>query len=212
MATGSDVVRPELAWPPAAAARLRGDVVEVARLVPERDAAALHEALDDGEIWRHLAERPGSPQDHARVLARRLAEGRVIWLVRLVRPYRGLPAATVVGTSSYLNVSARDARLEIGATAYRRQLWATAVNPETKLLLLGYAFETLGAARVQLVTDERNLRSRRAIERLGATQEGILRSHQRRADGTLRDTVVFSILHDEWPEVRAGLRARVSAG
>ena len=86
-------------------------------------------------------------------------------------------------------MSVADARLEIGLTAYRPQVWASVVNPECKLLLLGLAFEALGAGRVQLKTDVRNERSQRAIARLGARHEGTLRRYQRRADGTVRDTV-----------------------
>ncbi len=83
------------------------------------------------------------------------------------------------------------------------------MNPETKLLLLGHAFDVLGAGRVQLKTDVRNVRSQQAIARLGARYEGTLRRYQRRADGTVRDTVLFSILAEEWPAVRDALRARL---
>jgi RimJ/RimL family protein N-acetyltransferase len=102
-----------------------------------------------------------------------------------------------------------DARLEVGSTAYPPAVWGGVVNPEVKLLLLGHAFEDLGAGRVQLKTDVRNTRSQQAIARLGATYEGTLRRYQRRADGTVRDTVLFSITTEEWPRVRDGLRARL---
>jgi RimJ/RimL family protein N-acetyltransferase len=111
--------------------------------------------------------------------------------------------------SSYLEVSPADARLEIGFTAFTPDVWGTAVNPECKLLLLGHAFEDLRCGRVQLKTDIRNVRSQRAIDRLGARHEGVLRRYQRRADGTVRDTVLFSIVAEEWPAVRDGLRARL---
>jgi RimJ/RimL family protein N-acetyltransferase len=112
--------------------------------------------------------------------------------------------------SSYLEVSVHDARLEIGATAYRPSVWASAVNPDTKLLLLGYAFDDLHVGRVQLKTDVRNTRSQRAIARLGARCEGTLGRFQRRADGTVRDTVLFSILAEDWPRVRDGLQSRLA--
>ena len=99
---------------------------------------------------------------------------------------------------------------KIGFTTYAPGVWGSAVNPETKLLLLGYAFERLGAGRVQLKTDVRNVRSQLAIARLGARYEGTLRRYQRRADGTVRDTVLFSILAEEWPAVRDGLLARAA--
>ena len=99
-------------------------------------------------------------------------------------------------------MSPADGRLEIGSTSYARSCWGTSINPETKLLLLSYAFDTLGAGRVQLKTDARNSRSQQAIARLGATYEGTLRRYQRRADGSIRDTVMFSITVDDWPAVR----------
>ena len=99
--------------------------------------------------------------------------------------------------------------LEIGFTAYDPRVWGSAVNAEAKLLLLGHAFEALGAGRVQLKTDVRNERSQRAIARLGARHEGTLRRYQRRSDETIRDTVLFSILSEEWPGVREGLNDRL---
>jgi RimJ/RimL family protein N-acetyltransferase len=89
-------------------------------------------------------------------------------------------------------------------------VWGTVVNPQTKLLLLGHAFDDLGAGRVQLKTDIRNVRSQQAIARLGATYEGVLRRYQRRADGTVRDTVLFSVIAEQWPSVRERLQARLA--
>ena len=129
----------------------------------------------------------------------------------MVTPLAGLAAGSVAGTSSYLDVSVPDARLEIGSTAYDRRVWGTAVNPEAKLLLLSHAFDVLGAGRVQLKTDVRNHRSQQAIARLGARYEATLRRYQRREDGTVRDTVLFSILAEEWPAVRDGLEAPARA-
>jgi RimJ/RimL family protein N-acetyltransferase len=206
-----DVVWPALAWPMDPAIELHGDVVSLTGVRdPEHDARELFAALDDDRVWQHVAGRPdGIPALEER-LRRALEPGpQFQWIVRLAVPYRGLDAGTVVGQTSYLDVSAPDARLEIGSTVYRREVWASAVNPETKLLLLGNAFDALGAGRVQLKTDIRNERSQRAIDRLGARYEGVLRRHMRRADGTVRDTVMFSILADEWPDVRRGLNERV---
>jgi RimJ/RimL family protein N-acetyltransferase len=114
-----------------------------------------------------------------------------------------------VGTSSYLDVSVHDARLEVGSTAYTPAVWGSAVNPEAKLLMLEHAFEVLNVGRVQLKTDVRNTRSQQAIARLGATYEGTLRRYQRRTDGSVRDTVMFSVAAEEWPDVRAGLQRRL---
>jgi RimJ/RimL family protein N-acetyltransferase len=112
--------------------------------------------------------------------------------------------------SCYLDVAVSDARLEIGATIYRPSVWGTAVNPDTKLLLLGYAFDELHVGRVQLKTDVRNTRSQRAISYMGARHEGTLGRYQRRADGTVRDSVLFSVLAEDWPRVRQGLARRVA--
>lgn len=115
----------------------------------------------------------------------------------------------IVGTTSYLDVSVNDARLEIGSTMYAPGEWGSLLNPTCKYLLMGHAFEVLGMGRVQLKTDIRNLRSRSAIERLGARREGILRRYQRRMDGTVRDTVMYSVIAEEWSTVRDGLLARI---
>jgi RimJ/RimL family protein N-acetyltransferase len=199
-----------MTWPPAPGVVLSGRSVSLTPCVPEADASALFEALDRDPVWQHLAGRPRAAQEYAATLNKQLAEGRFIWIVRLAAEQAGLAAGSVVGTTSYLEVAPRDARLEIGGTAYRPELWATRVNPEAKLLLLQFAFEQLGAGRVQLKTDVRNQRSQRAIARLGARYEGTLRRYQRRDDGTVRDTVLFSILAEEWPAVREGLLARLA--
>ncbi len=204
-----DTPWPAMAWPPSPETVLAGEVVQLCPVVPDRDAAELFAALDHDEVWRHVAGRPRDPDDLAALLAAGIDAGRLPWLVRLVRGWGGLAGGAVVGMSSYLDVSVHDARLEIGFTSYTPAVWGGAVNPETKLLLLGHAFDTLGAGRVQLKTDVRNVRSQQAIARLGASYEGTLRRYQRRADGTVRDTVLFSILAEEWPAVRTGLRDRL---
>jgi RimJ/RimL family protein N-acetyltransferase len=199
-------------WPPAADVELRGRTVVLTPAVPGRDAGELFAALDSDVVWQHVAGRPAGPDQAGRMLRQWHASGRLPWLVRLLRPVAGLPAGAVAGMSSYLDVSVNDARLEIGGTAYAPPLWGSPVNPETKLLLIGHAFDVLGAGRVQLKTDVRNTRSQQAIARLGAHCEGTLRRYQRRADGTVRDTVVFSVLAEEWPAVREGLLARLAEG
>jgi RimJ/RimL family protein N-acetyltransferase len=143
------------------------------------------------------------------------------WIARAVEERDAgdrLPFAVVlaedgraVGSSSYLDIAPGDGRLEIGATWYGREWWRTFVNPEAKLLLLGHAFDELGATRVAFRTDAANARSRSAIERLGAVFEGIHRHREHRPDGTLRDTAFYSILAAEWPAVRAGLEERLTA-
>ena len=115
----------------------------------------------------------------------------------------------IVGTTSFLDVAVNDARLEIGSTMYVPSEWGTDLNPTCKYLLMSYAFGELGMGRVQLKTDIRNVRSRNAIERLGARFEGVLRRYQRRADGTMRDTVLYSVTAEDWPVVRDGLISRM---
>ena len=115
----------------------------------------------------------------------------------------------VVGCTRYANISVKDGRLEIGWTWIGRDWQRSAVNTEAKYLMLRHAFETLGCTRVELKTDGLNQKSRDAILRLGAKQEGVLRKHTLTYSGRIRDTVYFSILDDEWPTVRAGLEARL---
>jgi RimJ/RimL family protein N-acetyltransferase len=205
-----DAAWPPLAWPQASDVLLTGENVRLRRLVPERDAAELFEALNDEATWAHVAHRPRNAAEYASLLAAAPAGGRFPWVVQLVRPLGAFDAGSIVGTTSFLDVSPLDGRLEIGSTSYARQCWGTSINPETKLLLLAYAFEELGAGRVQLKTDARNVRSQQAIARLGASYEGTLRRYQRRADGSIRDTVMFSITVDDWPVVRDGLQERLA--
>jgi RimJ/RimL family protein N-acetyltransferase len=116
-----------------------------------------------------------------------------------------------VGMTRYLNIEEAHRKLEIGSTWYEPSVWAGAVNPECKLLLMRHAFETLGFQRVEYKTDARNARSRAAILKLGATQEGIFRKHMIMPDGHVRDSVWFSIIDSEWPVVKAGLEKRLAA-
>jgi RimJ/RimL family protein N-acetyltransferase len=124
------------------------------------------------------------------------------WMIRDTRT--GDP----IGMTTYCNISQPDLRVEIGYTWMRRGAQSTGVNPDAKRLLLGHAFDTLGCNAVYFHTHWHNRQSRAAIERLGAKQDGVLRSYQV-YKGTVRDTVVFSIVNVEWPAVRQGLDARI---
>jgi len=119
---------------------------------------------------------------------------------------------TVVGSTRFYDLDPSVPRLSIGYTWYAPSVQRTGLNTETKLLLLTHAFETLGCVSVYLETSWFNHASRTAIARLGAKQDGVLRNHRRHADGSLRDTVVFSILHSEWPGVKSNLRHRLEKG
>jgi RimJ/RimL family protein N-acetyltransferase len=206
-----DVHWPVAQWPPGPDVHLRGTWVELTPTT-SRDAHGLRVALDHDHVWEHLVGGRLPDDTTARHwITDVLDRGWFPWTVRLRRPVAGHAAGTVVGWSSYLEVSPKDARLEIGNTAYDPSVWGTVVNPETKLLLFGHAFDDLHMGRVQLKTDIRNHRSQQAIARLGAQYEGVLRRYQRRGDGTVRDTVLFSIVAEDWPGVRADLGDRVSA-
>lgn len=135
---------------------------------------------------------------------------RTAYTVRLVGDSELGSEGTVVGTSSLGDVDVVNEHLHLGWTTYATRWWGTTVNPEAKLLLLTHAFEDCGFGRVRIQTDIVNERSQAAIARLGATREGVLRRHMKRADGTFRDTVVFSVVVDEWPAVRAALQARLA--
>ena len=193
-----DVVWPQAQWPPPHA--LEGAHVTLTQFVPD-DAPELFAALDHDACWDHVAGRPSTAEEYAATLAQAPQAGRWPWVVR--------KGAEVVGTTSYLDVSLPDARLEIGSTAYSPTVWATEVNPACKLLLMSWAFDH-GFGRVQLKTDIRNRRSQAAIAKLGATYEGVLRRYQRRQDGTVRDTVMYSVTAEDWPGVRERLRARLA--
>jgi N-acetyltransferase len=158
----------------------------------------------DADVWRFLSLP--QPLDAAAMTA--LVDAatadpdRVAWAV--------VAAGQAVGSTSFLDVDLAVGGLEIGWTWYAREVWATSVNPACKLLLLGHAFDDLGAQRVTLKLDARNTRSFRAVERLGARYDGTLRHHRLRPDGTVRDSAYFSILAAEWTQVRAGLTARLA--
>ncbi len=194
-----DVPWPDASWPvPGDTVLEHGDVD--LRPSSTADADELFAVLDDDRVWTHVRGRPGTAAAMAESLAAAEDNGRYPWTVR--------QGGRVVGTTSFLEVSPVDARLEIGFTLYAPAVWGTHVNPSCKLLLMRWAFDH-GFGRVQLKTDIRNARSQQAIARLGATYEGVLRRYQRRQDGSVRDTVVFSVTAEEWPDVRSGLLARL---
>jgi N-acetyltransferase len=117
-----------------------------------------------------------------------------------------LASGRVAGATRYLNIIPKDRGLEIGGTWYGIEFQRTAINTECKYLLIAHAFETLGAIRVQLKTDSRNERSQKAIERIGAKKEGVLRNHMILPDGYIRHSVFYSILDTEWPDVKRNLK------
>lgn len=171
----------------------------------DRHVPDLLAAGADPDVWSWMPWP--RPRDEAGMAALLERERRV------ALPFAQLDAATgrAVGVTTYRDVVAEHRTLEVGGTWLGRPWWRTAINTEAKLLILGHAFETLGANRVAIKTDIRNERSQAAIERLGAVREGVVRHQYIRPDGTLRDTVLYSIVPDEWPSVRAHLQARLRA-
>lgn len=163
----------------------------------------LCDATRDGELWKLWYTIVPSPEGMRTEIDRRnalLQQGTMLpWAVR------DLASGKVVGMTTYMNIEAGKPRVEIGSTWYARAVQRSALNTECKLLLLTHAFDTLGCIAVEFRTSFFNLPSRRAIERLGAKPDGILRNHMRMPDGTLRDTCVYSILPSEWPAVKKNL-------
>jgi len=164
--------------------------------------AALQEAACNGELWNlwfTSVPKPESTREYVELALALREQGKAMPFA--VRDADGV----VVGSTRYCNIEAEHKRLEIGWTWYAERVQRTALNTEAKLLLLTNAFETLGAIAVEFRTNWFNQRSRTAIARLGAKQDGVLRNHMLMADGTRRDTVVFSILDSEWPAVKKNL-------
>ena len=181
------------------------------RLVPmtAEHVPALWEAGRDPELWRLTVSQVHSEADMRRYVddaLRQQAAGTAL-------PFVTTEAATgrVVGSSRLANADAVHCRVEIGWTWIAPAWQRTAVNTEAKYLMLRHAFEVLGMVRVELKTDALNERSRRAILRIGAREEGILRKHQITENGRSRDSVYFSVIDDEWPQVRARLEAMLAA-
>lgn len=173
----------------------------------------LVEAAKDGELWKLWYTSVPAPEGMAAEIAKRLdmqAAGTMLpFTTRLIDPATGGPGR-IIGMTTYCNIDAATPRVEIGYTWNAASAHGTGTNPDSKLLLLRHAFEVLHCPAVEFRTHWLNHQSREAIARLGAKQDGVLRSHQRSRNGELRDTVVFSILQHEWPAVRNGLEHRLS--
>lgn len=172
--------------------------------VEDRHLAGLVASTDE-ETFRWFTSAPNArtPEAMKAHLESRPDEGHVAFAVC------NEESGEVLGSSAYLDVAPRHRAVEVGYTWFAREHRGTRVNPAAKLLMLGHAFETCGAVRVQLKTDERNETSRAAIAKLGAQEEGRLRCHRLMPDGHWRTTVYFSVIEQEWPQVREGLLQRL---
>jgi RimJ/RimL family protein N-acetyltransferase len=191
---------------------LTGTHVILEPLSPEHHDG-LAEAARDGELWKLWYTSVPTPEGMAAEIRRRLnlqEQGSMLpFTTRLIDPATGGPGR-IIGMTTYMNIDAGTPRVEIGSTWNAASVQGTGTNPDSKLLLLGHAFEVLGCPAVEFRTHWLNHQSREAIARLGAKQDGVLRNHSRTTDGVLRDTVVFSILEHEWPMVRNGLEHRLA--
>src|SRR5262245_23365614 len=192
---------------------LAGRLVRVEPAAPAHAADLFAALAQDPSIWRWMpAQTYTLPDDVAGMEAllaavlQKQARGEVIVFTQV-----DLPTGRAVGMTTYMNISRRDRGLEIGATWLGKPWQRTGINTEAKYLLLRHAFEHLGAVRVQLKTDGRNVQSQAAIERLGAVREGVLRKHMLVRDGFIRDTGMYSIIAEEWPAVKVRLEQRMAA-
>ncbi len=171
-------------------------------------AADLEACARDGELWNIRVTSVPAPGEMAAYIATALkgqADGHMLPFV-----VRDTATGRIAGTTRYHDIVPAVERLEIGYTWYARSVQRTHVNTTAKLLLLAHAFEALGAKLVGWRTDNFNFASQRAIERLGARKDGVLRHHALRRDGTVRDTVMYSLAAGEWPEVKAHLQHQLS--
>ncbi|WP_394616723.1 GNAT family N-acetyltransferase [Lentzea sp. JNUCC 0626] len=167
-------------------------------------APELFEVTRDPDIWTWLLSPQPSSVDDMRAWIETAISSREAFAQIEVSTGR------VVGTTSFYEVSSENRRLVIGYTIVGSAWHGTSISPEAKLLLLSEAFDVRGALRVAWYTDGANVRSQRAIEKLGAQRDGVLRAHVTRPDGTQRDTVVYSMVADEWPAAREALASRAS--
>jgi RimJ/RimL family protein N-acetyltransferase len=188
---------------------LTGDLVTLEPLQHDHHDE-LVQAATDGRLWELWYTSVPGPETMRADIDSKLGQQAA----GTMQPFavRRLDTGAAVGVTTFCNVDADTPRLEIGYTWTAASAQRTGVNAESKLLLLGHAFDVLGCLAVEFRTHWHNAQSRAAIARLGAKQDGVLRNHRRQSDGSLRDTVVFSILDTEWAAVRSGLCHRLARG
>ncbi len=186
---------------------LEGDYVRL-EPISQQHAAELSLACQDGNLFDLWYTWVPSPETMETEINRRLE----LYAAGTMVPFATIDRASgkAIGMTTFMNIKLANRKVEIGSTWLAQSFQATAINPEAKLLMLGSAFETLGCNAVELRTHEQNLQSRAAIEKLGAKLDGILRSDMVMANGSIRNTAVYSITKEEWPEVSQKLRFRLS--
>ena len=186
---------------------LEGQYVRLEPLSLDHHAGLCETTLDE-DIWRWMQAPVGTPDEMRAYIELALKfrkEGSGMPFATIYKP-----ANRVVGSSRYMNIDHANRHLEIGSTFVGKQWQRTAVNTEAKYLMLRHAFETLGCLRVEFKTDSLNTKSRNALLRVGAKEEGIFRNHMICANGRIRHSVYFSITDDEWPAVKAGLEEKLA--
>jgi N-acetyltransferase len=182
---------------------LQNNLVKL-RKIQQSDVEAVFDVATKPEIWTHIAMTLSTKEDVEKYVATQVQFNETG--ERIVFVVIDQITEKIIGVTSIFDVSNIHAHCEIGATWLTPNYWRTGVNTNCKFLLLEYIFETLEFERAQIKTDNLNERSQRAIERIGATFEGRLRSHMRRKDGTMRDTIMYSIIKEEWPKVKGNLQ------
>ena len=185
---------------------LQNDLV-LLRPMQLEDAAAVAKVATDERIWEHIAYTLATEEDVTNYVQKQVAlteKGERIVLVIIDKITN-----KIIGSTSIYDFSEEHAHCEIGSTWITPAYWRTAINTNCKYLLMQHIFEEMNFNRVQIKTDNLNLRSQQAIERIGAKFEGRLRRHMRRKDGSLRDTMMYSIIREEWPEVKTILENRI---
>lgn len=189
--------------------KLKGDYVAL-EVLQSSHLPQLRQLASDGRIWAYtktlLLNETFDAQFDAYIAAafdEKFTGGQVAFVIRSVAD------GAIIGSTRYYKIDAAHKRLSIGYTWYSPQVWGGVQNKECKLLLLQYAFETLHFQRVEFEVAHQNIRSQKAVQKIGGVKEAVLRKHGLHADGTVRDTVVFSIIDDEWPEKKAALQQLV---
>lgn len=193
-----------------AAVSLEGQHITLDELVLD-DSAGLYTALRDPQVWRWVSAQQPSSIDEMRDLLQTTALLDADAGTRLPYTIRSVKSGNIVGTTSLYGYSRKNHRAKLGYTWIGKPHWGTAVNVESKLLILTFAFSELGLNRVGVMIDAANERSQAAIEKLGAIREGLLRRHAYRPDGSIRDTAVYGITDQDWPTVRTTLQSRLAA-
>lgn len=181
---------------------LENNVVRLRQMVKE-DAEALWEIGQDDRIWTYLSITPRSLEAIEVYINEALANPAEFPMVII-----DMTTNAIVGATKFMDIDAKNKTAEIGFTWLTPSVWGTAINCNAKYLLLTYAFEQWGLRRVTIKTDAENIASCKAIEAIGATKEGVLRNHRIRKDGKNRDTAIYSVIEEEWPQVKVKLGER----